>query len=144
MRGRDWPAPSRPENYSGWSHVTDNRRRSTSLISLSPEMTTNGRIRVARYSRMRPALAAGASREHFALLLVALHHIIDHLALDRRSSCNRVHRGWTLTKTRAIRSQSPNAQAALPGCEDAQTSASSFRRTDHRFLPYFAVNLARA
>jgi hypothetical protein len=144
MRGRDRPAPSRPENYGGWSHVTNNRCRGATLISLSPEMTTNGCIRISRYSGMRPALAASASREHFALLLVALHHIIDHLALDRRSRSNWVRRRWTLAKTRATRNQSPNVQAALPGHEDAQTSASSFRRTDHRFLLCFAVNLARA
>lgn len=32
---------------------------------------------------MRSALAAGASREHLALLLVALHHGIDLLATRR-------------------------------------------------------------
>lgn len=75
MRGRDGPAPPRPEDYSGWSGMADDRRRSASLIPLTPEMTANaGRVTISWHSRMRPALAAGASREQLALLLVALHH----------------------------------------------------------------------
>lgn len=54
--------------------MADNRRRSTSLISFPPEMTANGHVTVSRYPRMRPALAASASREHLALSLVTLHH----------------------------------------------------------------------
>lgn len=74
MRGRDRPASSRPQDYSGRSRVADHRRRGASLISLPPEMTANGCVTVSRYAGMRPALAASASREHLALPLVALHH----------------------------------------------------------------------
>lgn len=74
MCGRDGPAPSRSQDYSGWSRVTDDRRRGASLISFPPEMTADGHVTVSRYSGMRSALAASASREHFALSFVALHH----------------------------------------------------------------------
>lgn len=79
MHGRDGPAPPRPQDYSGRPHVADDRRRGASLIPLTPEVAAADR-RIARYPRMRSALAAGASRKHLALLLVALHHGIDQPA----------------------------------------------------------------
>lgn len=74
MCGRDGPAPSRSQDYSGRSRVTDDRRRGASLISFPPEMTADGHVTISRYSGMRPALTASASRKHFALPFVALHH----------------------------------------------------------------------
>lgn len=86
MCGRHGPAPSRSQDYSGRSRVTDDRRRGASLISFPPEMTADGHATVSRYSGMRPTLAASASREHFALPFVALHHHrMDLLAAPARS-----------------------------------------------------------
>ena len=47
MCGRDGPTPSRSQNYSGWSRVTDNRRWGASLISFSPKMTADGHVTIA-------------------------------------------------------------------------------------------------
>lgn len=74
MCGRDGPTPSRSQDYSGWSRVTNNRCRGASLISFSPKMTADGHVTISRYSGMRSAFAASASREHFTFFFVTLHH----------------------------------------------------------------------
>lgn len=99
MRGRDRPASSRSQDYSGRSRVADHRRRGASLISLPPEMTANGCVTVSRYPGMRPALAASASREHLALSLVALHHhsmeyTRAHSIADRALYRKKTRRSW--------------------------------------------------
>lgn len=77
VRRGDRPAPSGPENDGGGPSVAHDRRRGTSLVSLSPEMTTAARSASGppRNSWMGSTLATRPPREHFALPVVALHHL---------------------------------------------------------------------
>lgn len=135
MCRRDRPAPSRPEDYSGWSRVTNDRRRGASLISFSPEMTTDRHITVFRYSRMWPTLAASASRKHFALFFVALHHVIDH-----RTSLDH----WSNSILRDSRNtiREPEYLSSSFQHEDARTLASSFYRTNRQEFLFYCSQLS--
>lgn len=77
VRRGDRPAPSGPENDGGGPSVAHDRRRGTSLVPLSPEMTTAARSASGppRNSWMGSTLATRSPREHFALPVVALHHL---------------------------------------------------------------------
>lgn len=73
----DRPAPSGPENDGGGPSVAHDRRRGTSLVPLSPKMTAAAARPASgpRNSWMGSTLATRPPREHFALPVVALHHL---------------------------------------------------------------------
>lgn len=78
VRRGDRPASSGPENDGGGPSVAHNRRRGTSLVPLSPEMTAAAARPASgppRNSWMGSTLATRPPREHFALPVVALHHL---------------------------------------------------------------------
>lgn len=77
VRRGDRPTPSGPENDGGGPSMAHNRGRGTSLVPLSPEMTTAARSASGppRNSWMGSTLATRPPREHFALPVVALHHL---------------------------------------------------------------------
>lgn len=77
VRRGDRPAPSGPENDGGGPSVAYDRRRGTSLVPLSPEMTAASTRPASgpRNSWMGSTLATRPPREHFALPVVALHHL---------------------------------------------------------------------
>lgn len=92
------PASSSPKDNSRSSSVAHDRRRGTSLVPFSPEMTTAA-ARAASgtwYTRMRAAFATRASRKHFAFPVVALHHFFSSRFLYCSQKTNEKKRGRTL------------------------------------------------
>ena len=87
MHWRNRPAPPGPENDGWMLSMAYYRRRSTSLVPLSPKMTTAAPWSTSgsQRPRMRAAFATRPSRKHLLFSIVGLHHLL--LFLFFQQSC---------------------------------------------------------
>lgn len=100
MHGCNRPAPPRPKNNSRRFRVANDRRRGTSLVPFSPEMSTTATRSSSDtwytwYTGMRSTLTARSPRPHLAFSVVALYHyLVKNLSLRSLGHKNNIRHRW--------------------------------------------------